>query len=97
MPRLAHSHAEWLAIVRELAAPHQAAAPPGLVERVRALLRQAPDDWHDQIYALELDEGSAEAVRIAHAALAGRDPNARQRSASVGEAEAIVRNHQRRP
>ena len=97
MPRLVHSRADWLAIARELDAAHHAAAPPGLTERVQALLREAPGEWPDQLYALELDEGSAEAVRAAHATLAGRDPNAEQRAASVAEAEAIVRKHQRRP
>ena len=95
MPRLVQSHAEWLAIARELNGSH--AAPPGLAERVAALLRQAPSGWPDQLYALELDEGSAEAVRAIHAALAGGDPNAGQRSATVAEAEAVIRDHQRRP
>jgi len=97
MPRLVHSHAEWVAIAHELAGPHRLAAPPGLVERVQDLLREAPGDWPDQIYALELDAGSADAVRAAHAAIAGRDPRAAQRSASVAEAADIVRDHQRRP
>ena len=97
MPRLVHSHAEWLAIARELVAPHRPPAPPGLVERVHALLRQAPDGWPDQLYALELDAGGADAVRAAQSALGGRHPNAGQRSASLAEAEAIVRDHQRRP
>ena len=96
MPRLVHSHAEWLAIARELDRSH-AAGPPGLAERVAALLRQAPSGWPDQIYALELDEGSAEAVHAIHAALAGRDPNAGQRAATVAEAEAVIRDHQQRP
>jgi hypothetical protein len=97
MPRLVHSQADWLAIAHELAAPHHADAPPGLVERVHALLREAPAEWPDQLYALELDAGGAEAVRAARAAVAGHDPRAGQRSASISEAEAIVRDHQRRP
>ena len=95
MPRLTHTRAEWLAVADELAGSHRAAAPPGLAERIRALLREVPTDWPDQPAALELDEGSAEAVRAAFAALAGDDPAAGQRSASVAEAEAIVRAHQR--
>ena len=96
MPRLTQTRAEWLAVADELAGPHRAAAPPGLEERVRALLREVPADWPDQPAALELDVGSADAVRAVLAALAGRDPAARQRSASVAEADAIVRAHQRR-
>ena len=96
MPRLVHSRAEWLAIARELDGSH-AATPPGLTERVQALLREAPGGWPDQLYALELDEGSAEAVHAIHAALAGRDPNAGQRAATVAEAEAVIRDHQQRP
>ena len=96
MPRLTHTRDEWMAVADELAAPHRA-APPGLEERVRALLREVPAGWSDQLATLELDEGSAEAVRVVLADLAGRDPAAGQRSASVAEAEAIVRDHQRRP
>ena len=94
MPRLTHTRAEWLAIADELAAPHRG-GPPGVAERVLALLREVPAGWPDQPAALELDEGSAEAVRAVAAALAGRNPAAGRRSASVAEAEAIVRAHQR--
>ena len=97
MPRLVYNHAEWVAIAHELAGAHRLAAPPGLVERVRDLLREAPADWPDQIYAIELDAGSAEAVAAAHAALGGLDPHADRRSTSVDEAAAIIRDHQRRP
>ena len=88
---------EWLAVADELAGPHRAASPPGLEERVRALLRGVPSDWPDQPAALELDEAGADAVRAVLAALAGRDPAAGQRSASLAEADAIVRDHQHRP
>ena len=96
MPRMTLSRAEWLAVADELAGPHHDAAPPGLAERVHALLPGVPGDWPDQPAALELDEGSADAVRSVLASLAGRDPAAGQRSASVAEADAIVRAHQRR-
>ena len=95
MPRLTHTRAEWMAVADELAAPHRATAPPGLEERVRALLGEVPAGWPDRLATLELDEGSADAVRAVLAAVAGRDPAAGQRSASVAEAEAIVRAHQR--
>ena len=96
MPRLTYTHAEWLAIAHELEAPHGVSAPPGLLERVRALLDQASAEWTAQSYALELDASSADAVRAAHTALAGKDPSAGQRAASVSEAEGIIRDHQRR-
>jgi hypothetical protein len=96
MPRIVLSLEEWQAVARELAAAHTIAAPPGLSERVQALLTQAHDGWAEQAIALELDEGSAETVRAVHCVLTGTDPNARQRSASVTEADGIIRDHQRR-
>jgi hypothetical protein len=97
MPRIVFSLQEWRAIARELAAAHTIAAPPGLSERVGALLTQAHDGWVDHAVALELDEGSAQIVRSIHRTLTGTDPAAEQRSASVDEADDIVRQHQRRP
>jgi hypothetical protein len=96
MPRIVLSLEEWRAVARELAAAHTIAAPPGLSERVRELLEQARDDWAEQTIALELDEGSAESVRTIHGLLTGTDPAAGQRSASVAEADQIIRDHQRR-
>jgi hypothetical protein len=97
MPRIVLSLDEWRAVARELAAAHTIAAPPGLSERVQALLAHAHDGWVDRAVALELDEGSAEIVRSVHLGLKGTDPNVGQRSASVAEADMIVRDHQRRP
>ena len=96
MPRIVLSLEEWRAVARELAAAHTIAAPPGLWERVRELLEQAHDDWDEQAIALELDEGSAQTVRDVHGLLTGTDPAAGQRSASVAEADEIIRDHQRR-
>jgi hypothetical protein len=96
MPRIVLTLDEWQAVARELAAAHTIAAPPGLSERVRALLTQAHLGWTEQAIALELDEGSAEAVRAVHFGLTGTDPSAEQRSASVTEADDIIRDHQRR-
>jgi hypothetical protein len=97
MPRIVLSLDEWRAVAREVAAAHTIAAPPGLSERIQALLTQAHDGWVDRTIALELDEGSAEIVRSVHRAVTGTDPDAGQRSASVAEADMIVRDHQRRP
>jgi DNA-binding NarL/FixJ family response regulator len=96
MPRIVLSLEEWQAVAHELAASHTFTAPPGLTERVRELLTQAHDGWVAQAIALELDEGSAETVRAVHSKLTGKDPNAGQRSASVAEADDIIRDHQRR-
>ena len=96
MPRIVLSLEEWQAVAHELAASHTFTAPPGLTERVRELLTQAHDGWAEQAIALELDEGSAETVRAVHSVLMGIDPNAGQRSASVAEADDIIRDHQRR-
>ena len=95
MPRLTLTRAEWLAVANKLAEPRQTTAPPGVEERVRALLRQVPGDWPDQPSTLELDEGSADAVRGALAAITGHDPADGQRAASVLEANEIIRDHQR--
>lgn len=94
MPRIVFSLAEWHAISRELAGTHNLVTPPGLLERVRALLAQAPRGWPDQPFALELDESSVEAVHGVHASLMRRDPGAGQRIASVAEAVQIIHDHQ---
>lgn len=96
MPRIVLTLAEWREVAHELAGKHSEAAPPGLAERVRAMLAQAPQAWPDQAFALELDEGSAEAVRAVHAALSGEDRHAGQDAASVAEAMRIIHDHQRR-
>ena len=96
MPRIVLSLEEWRAVARELAARHTIAAPPGLSERVRELLERAHDGWAEHAIALELDEGSAGTVRALHSLLTGTDPAAGQRSASVAEADDIIREHQRR-
>ncbi len=96
MPRIVLSLAEWQAIAHELSGIHTATAPPGLVERVGALLAQAPQEWPEQTFALELDESSADAVRTVHAALTGEDRLTGQRAASVAEAMKIIRGHQQR-
>jgi hypothetical protein len=96
MPRIILSLAEWHNIARELAATHTSTAPPGLLERVRTLLTQTYDGWTDQPLALELDESHAEAVQTVHRTLTGDDPDAGQRSASLAEADTIIRDHQNR-
>jgi hypothetical protein len=94
MPRIVLSLQEWQTIAHELAAAHNSTAPPGLLERVQALLTQAHDGWPEQEFALELDEGSAEVVKTTHGSIMQSDPAQSQRAASVAEAVAIVRDHQ---
>jgi hypothetical protein len=96
MPRVELSLAAWQAVARELAGIHHLAAPPGVVERIQALLAQAPQGWPEQTFALELDASGAEAVRAAHAALTHDDRDAGQRAASVSEADQIIHDHQQR-
>lgn len=95
MARLCHTLAEWMAIAQELGAPRPNPLPSGLAERIRALVEHAPDGWPEQIYALELDDAGLMAVNDVHASLTGKDPGIWQRTSSVAEAIAIVRDHQR--
>ncbi len=97
MPRIVQSRAEWKSIAGELAGGHHLISPPGLRQRIQALLRQAPRGWPEQPFALELDESSRDAVVAAQDALVRRDPHVRQRIASVAEAVEIIHDHQHPP
>jgi hypothetical protein len=98
MPRISLPMAEWQAIAHELTGGQTVAVPPGVVERINALLAQAPSGWPEQIFALELDESSAEAVRSVQASLHDDDHDddlgGGQRAASVAEAMQIIWDHQ---
>lgn len=94
MPRIALPRADWRAVAQELAGTHTAAAPPGLVERIHALLAQAPQEWVDHDIVLELDAGSVEVVHAVYAALRGEDRHSGQRAAAVTEAGQIISKHQ---
>jgi hypothetical protein len=96
MPRIVLSIGEWQAVAHELRGAHTASAPPGLAERIQALLSQFPHDWPERAWALELDASSAEAVRAVHARLRGEHQNADQRAASIAEAMQIIHDYQRR-
>jgi hypothetical protein len=98
MPRITHSRAHWVAIARELAATDRDAAPPGLTERVAALLAATQAEWPDEPCALELDEASAAVVEtiLRWGQRSGGDSGlAAQQSASLGEADDLIRAHQR--
>lgn len=96
MPRMVLTGAEWRAIAHELVGTHTATAPAGLAERIQALLVQAPPGWPQQAFALELDAGSAEAVRTIYAALTGEDGQAGYRAAAVAAAMQIIQDYQQR-
>jgi hypothetical protein len=90
-----------VAVLRELAERYGEDAPPGLHERITALLAATPAGWPDQACALEIEDAAAE--EVVHA-LVRRERGlpddtglARQQGASVAEAEEIVRDHQRPP
>jgi hypothetical protein len=94
MPRITLTMAEWQEVMRELTGAHTAPPPPGVVERIQALLAQAPSGWPDQVFELELDDSSAEAVRAVGPSSTGDDPGSRQRAASISEAMQIIWDHQ---
>jgi hypothetical protein len=96
MARIVLSLAEWQSIARELAGAHTVPAPPGLQQRVKALLEQAPQTWPDQSFGLELDESSAEAVRTIYASMDSHPPDTAERDACVAQAMRIIHDHQQR-
>jgi hypothetical protein len=94
MPHIVLTLREWRAIAHELIGPHTRVPPVGLRERLEALMAEAPCNWPDQTYALELSEASAEAVWRVHAALNATDLRAGQGRASVAAAMRVIRDHQ---
>lgn len=96
MARIVMTLAEWKAIAHELQGAHHDVAPAGLHERLQALFVQTPQSWHDQPYAIELDESSVEAVWAIHAIVKGGGPLDGDQSDGVEAAMLIIQNHQRR-
>jgi hypothetical protein len=94
MPRITLPMAEWRAVLHQLAGEQTTPPPPGVVERIRALLAHAPSGWPEQLFALELDDSGAEAVRAVHTTLTDGDPSLGQHAASVAEAMGIIYKHQ---
>jgi len=84
MSRLTYTRTEWAAIAAMVAATDPAAIPPGLAERIEALLHDTPASWADEPCVLELEPESASAVRLATAQLRG-----------VAGAEQVLHAHQR--
>lgn len=88
MRRLTYTRAEWAHVAQLIGVADRARVPPGLAERIDALLRETPPEWSEEPCALELDAGSAAAVEH----LFARRP---VESGTLGEAEGIIQDHQR--
>jgi hypothetical protein len=73
--------------------------PPGLCARIEALLRETPEQWSDDLCALELDPASAEVVLDMMGRLGGASASPEQTAqsaSSVAEAVALISAHQHR-
>jgi len=86
--------AEWRAVAHELRGAHQAVTPAGLNERLDALFQEAPRDWLDQPYAIDLDAASIEAVWAMHASLTNCRLVTNDEHTSVMAAMEIIYRHQ---
>mgnify|MGYP001380053520 CR=1 FL=1 len=86
--------AEWRAIAHELRGTHHAVAPAGLNERLHALFQEAPHDWLEQPYAIDLDAASIEAVWAMHANMRNCRLITNDQHMSVLAAMEIIYNHQ---
>ena len=84
MSHFTHTRTEWAAIAATLATAEPADIPPGLAQRIAALLRATPSAWPDEPCTLELEPASAAAVSLLLAQGRG-----------VTGAEQIVQTHQR--
>lgn len=94
------SRGEWAAVARDLDATsawNEPSGPPGLRERIAALLADTPAAWAEQRCTLALDPPAAATVRAI--VRRGRDepahPERRVEAAeAIAAAAAIVRDHQ---
>lgn len=86
--------AEWRAVAHELRGAHYTAAPSGLNERLHALFQEAPRDWLDQPYAVDLDAASIEAVWAVHARVKSCRLVTHDEHTSVLAAMEIIHTHQ---
>ncbi len=86
MSRLTYTRAEWERIAQLLDDGDR--VPPGLVERIDALLRSIPPGWSEEPCALELDAGSAAIIQHVSA-------RRQVESGALGEAEGGIEDHQR--
>ncbi len=83
MPQHIYSRAEWEIIARMIAEGDAGAVPPGLAQRIAALLRATPGSWPNEQCTLDLDPASAELVTSLAAPRRG-----------LADAERIISTHQ---
>jgi hypothetical protein len=62
MARLTFHRSEWAAVLQDVQRRTPDMVPPGLCERIEELLRETPEQWSDDLCALELDPTSADVV-----------------------------------
>jgi hypothetical protein len=86
--------AEWRAVAHELQGAHRAVAPAGLNERLQELFQEAPRDWLDQPYAIDLDAACIEAVWAMHANVSNCRLVTNDEHVSVLAAMEIIYKHQ---
>ena len=63
MRRLTYTRTEWSRLLRQLDHADCAYVPPGLAERIDALLRETPQECPEEPCTLELDAATAAAVQ----------------------------------
>lgn len=82
--RLTYTRAEWAAVANMVAGANPRGIPPGLAQRINALLRATPGAWPDEPCILELEPESAATIQVLLA-----------QSQGVAGAERILASHQR--
>lgn len=83
MSHLKYTRAEWSAIADKLQSGDSGNIPPGLAERINALLEATPGSWPEEQCVLELEPATASVVELVRAQMSG-----------VADAEEIVQSHQ---
>jgi hypothetical protein len=89
--------AEWAAVARELASTARGGEPAGLRSRIARLLADVPTGWGEEPCTLDLDPPAAAIVRAIVRRGRGLPADlarARERAASLAEAEEIISDHQ---
>jgi hypothetical protein len=98
MALLTLARQEWAAILDQLNASYGDSAPPGLCQRIAALLAITPSAWSEQ--ACQLEVADLAAVTLVNSMVRQRQEQSGdstflwQEQASVAEAEQIIRDCQ---
>lgn len=87
MRRLTYTRTEWSRLLRQLDHADRAYVPPGLAERIDALLRETPQEWPEEPCTLELDAATAAVVQH----LSKRGP---METGTLRGAEGVIRDDQ---